>query len=96
MDGVQSTAPVQQYPSFPSAGSQGSVTMDGGSKPTTPWQQPSANGAPAAAQASLSMPQNGAGPKSDGADAAAPQTGGEAGGKNGLTVAGSGIVPVLQ
>ncbi|KAK5169826.1 TATA-binding protein (TBP) [Saxophila tyrrhenica] len=82
MEGVQSTAQSQA----------GGAQMDG--KPSWSQQQPSANGAPAA-QASLSMPQqvNGQAVGSNGADA---QTGGDAGAKNGLTVAGSGIVPVLQ
>lgn len=96
MEGVQSAG------GQPPAGSQ--VMMDGGSRPGVTWspaqqqQQASANGAPAVAQASLSMPQgsNGqaAGSKADGADPS--QSAVDAGGKNGLTVAGSGIVPVLQ
>jgi hypothetical protein len=91
---------VQQTGGQPPAGSQG--MMDG--RPGSTWspaqqqQQASVNGAPAVAQASLSMPQgsNGqvAGGKTDGADPS--QSTVDAGGKNGLTVAGSGIVPVLQ
>ena len=97
MEGVQSTAAHDASPN----GARGGVMMDGGSKPNMSWpqQQPSANGAPAAAQASLSMPQgNGAaGVNGSGAgDAPTSQTAGDAAAKNGLTVAGSGIVPVLQ
>ena len=75
--------------------------MDG--KPGVSWspahqqQQPNANGAAMAAQASLSMPQ-GNGQVGHGANGAADasQNATDAAGKNGLTVAGSGIVPVLQ